>query len=78
MNSDESTTLKVIAEDLKAHIIVSNKRWGKVEPMVKAHYDRQITDKFVEVISSKLVSVLKLVALIIGILVSLKIISGMK
>lgn len=78
MNGQEQATLNGVAKDLKDHMKVSNRRWDKVEPMVKAHYDRQITDKFVELVSSKLVSVLKLVALIIGILISLKIISGIK
>ena len=78
MNGQEQATLNGVAKDLKDHMKVSDKRWDKVEPMVKAHYDQIVVNKFVELVSSKFVSVLKLVALIIGILISLKIISGIK
>lgn len=71
MNGQEQSTLNELNKKFDAHI-------KDVTPIMKAWHDRQITDKFVDSISSKIVSVLKLIALIIGILISLKIISGFK
>ena len=70
MNGQEQATLENFDKKLSDHIDVSNKRWNKIEPMVKAYHDQKIIDKFVEKFSSSLVSLLKLIALIIGIVAS--------
>ena len=79
MNGQEQATLNGIAKELKAHIVVSNERHitntkilSEIRPILKAAHDKKITDKFVEKTSASLVGLLKFVALIIGIIISIR------